>query len=125
MFGTLVNGEVAPSDMLAPGMTIVYNAPSDAVVTISLNNPTYSPAAFNLAISATASGVASGAAPAADYISKNAVLGPCQNPANSRYSTEKIPLASGQAISIQSDTAINYRVSGVDGADLTTAKYSF
>ena len=115
MFGKLAS-ETIPQSV----PTVVYTAPSDAVITILLSNTDMYPTGYSIAITAAA-------APAiSDYIKYNAVLGPAQNPNTSSIQTEKIALSPGEKIIITTDSPfVNARISGVDGVDLTTARYSF
>ncbi len=64
----------------------------------------------------------------AGYVSSTntGILGPVNNAEKRNYIVEKTVLSAGEMIMINSDfTGVNVRVEGVDGTDLTTARYSY
>ena len=115
MFGKLASASIAPNTP-----TVIYTAPSEAVVTILLSNGDLYPTGYSIAIYAGTTPLPQ------DYIKYNAVLGPANNPNNSSMQTEKIALTTGEKIVITTDGQyITARISGVDGIDITTARYTF
>lgn len=113
-------GKLASMALPADALTVVYTAPSNAVVGIIINNTNNFPVVFGISIGTNAT-------PAlADYILVNSVLGPCVNPISSKHVIEKIPMSAGEMIQVLTDTpGVVIRVQGADGTDITTAKYSY
>lgn len=111
---------------------VVYTAPSNAVIQLHISNPQGIPMFFSLSIGTNNPALGS------DFIAQKKVLLPNIHKDSAPFNSGKIALSTGEIVIVTlyppdnsqdyydpTAFAMNVRVSGVDGTDLTAARYSF
>lgn len=127
-YGKLASAQI----ILQETPTILYTAGSDAVADLIISNYSKFPVPISVSL-----GSANPAAPA-DYLCSHLVLAPSIRPEGAIFDLRKLLLSSGDMIIVTMhkiedqrdmyDTltwAINAKVLGVDGTDLTTVRYTY
>lgn len=127
-YGNLASAQI----ILQETPTVLYTAGSDAVVDLIISNYSKLPVPISVSLGST-----NPAAPA-DYLCSHLVLAPSIRPEGAIFDLHKLLLSSGDMIIVTMhkvedqrdmyDTltwAINAKVLGVDGTDLTTVRYTY